>query len=47
MINFSADYTVVRQKLKLVEQLSDINSCTDEKETFKKSRKIRTAKILG
>lgn len=46
VIIVSADYTVARQKLKLAEQLSDINSCTDEErdEKFKKSRKIRAAK---
>jgi len=37
---------VARQKLKLAEQLSDINSCTDEEReaNLKKSRKIRAAK---
>ncbi|XP_032679529.1 uncharacterized protein LOC116847978 [Odontomachus brunneus] len=40
-----SDYTVARQKLKLAEHLSDINSCSDEENNIKKSRKIRAAKV--
>lgn len=46
-IIFSANYAVARQKLKLAEEMSDINSCTDEdrQKLCKKSRKIRAAKM--
>lgn len=43
-IYFSADYAVARTKLKLAEQLSDVNTCSDPEEYLKKSRKFRTAK---
>ncbi|XP_025263009.1 uncharacterized protein LOC105254747 isoform X3 [Camponotus floridanus] len=43
----SSNYAVARQKLKLAEEMSDINSCTDEdrQKLCKKSRKIRAAKM--
>lgn len=43
-IYFLADYAVARTKLKLAEQLSDVNTCSDEEEFLKKSRKFRAAK---
>ncbi|XP_039307414.1 uncharacterized protein LOC113005933 [Solenopsis invicta] len=39
-----SDYTTVREKLKWSERLLDINSCTDEADVYKKSRKFRAAK---
>ncbi|XP_036145359.1 uncharacterized protein LOC118646475 [Monomorium pharaonis] len=39
-----SDYEVARSKLKLAEQLSDLNTCSDEEEKSKKSRKVRAAK---
>lgn len=42
--DFSADYAVARKKLKLAEQLSDVNTCSDQDDYNKKSRKFRAAK---
>ncbi|KYN02501.1 hypothetical protein ALC62_06676 [Cyphomyrmex costatus] len=39
-----ADYSVARRKLKLAEQLSDLNTCSEKEDYFKKSRKIRAAR---
>lgn len=40
----SADYSVARTKLKLAEQLSDVNTSSEKEEYLKKSRKQRAAK---
>lgn len=37
---------MARKKLKDAEELSDINSGTEIEENFKKSRKIRAAKVI-
>lgn len=42
-IFFLTDYTVARTKLKLAEQLSDVNTCSDQ-DGLKKTRKFRAAK---
>ncbi|XP_011858463.1 PREDICTED: uncharacterized protein LOC105556019 [Vollenhovia emeryi] len=39
-------YEKARKKLKDVEDLSDINSCTETEAYLKKSRKIRAAKVV-
>jgi len=44
MLLFSDNYAVARIKLKEAEHLSEIDSCTEQEEYRKKSRKFRAAK---
>ncbi|KYM95856.1 hypothetical protein ALC62_13490 [Cyphomyrmex costatus] len=38
--------TLARRKLKEAEEMTDIDSCTEQEEYFKKSRKIRASKMI-
>ncbi|XP_011705005.1 PREDICTED: uncharacterized protein LOC105460270 isoform X2 [Wasmannia auropunctata] len=45
-ILFSANYELARRKLKEAEEISDLDSCTEQEEYLKKSRKHRAAKVV-
>lgn len=44
---YASNYALARQKLKQVEDLSDLSSNTEREEYLKKSRKIRAAKNVS
>lgn len=42
-----SNYAQAQQKLKLAEDLSDVNTCSEKEEYLKKSRKTRAAKVCS